>query len=220
MKKYIFSFLVLLLYYSSATAQRHQISISPEYNIPIGKLAWGNRAGVGIQLSYAHISGYKISRQAGFSISYTALPALADTLYYVVDKGGVGGVGIGTAVYSPFKMIQLKATTDFGLLLVKEKLYFNVGGGLGIIYGIRQIEFKDSFGAADGLNEIVGWGTLVPKASLEYKMGDHFSVSSFISYTFMIQLGNTNRKALKGSSRNSLLTMKRLDQLLSYESNF
>jgi hypothetical protein len=196
MKKYIFSSLVLLLCYSSITAQKHKISVAPEYNIPIGKLAWGNRAGVGIQLSYAYISGYKVSKQAGFSIGYTAFPALADTLYYVVDKGGVGGVGVGTAVYSPFKMIQLKTTADFGFPLVEEKLYFNVGGGLGIIYGIRQIEFKDSFGAADGLNEIVGWGILVPRTSLEYKMGDHFSISSFISYTFMIQLGSTNRKAL------------------------
>jgi hypothetical protein len=193
MKKYM---CVLLLYSQSVTGQTGQISISPEYNIPLGKLTWGNRAGVGTQLSYAHLSGDRVTKQIGVSIGYTALPSLADTLYYVVDKGGVDGVGIGTAVYSPFKMFQLKVFTDFGFNLARERLYLNVGSGIGIIYGIRQIEFKDSFGASDGLDEIVTWAALVPKASLEYKIGDHFSLAYYLSYTFMIQSGNTDSNSM------------------------
>jgi len=189
-------FLVSLFFYIDSIAQENVLSISPEYNIPLGKLAWSYKASPGIQLKYSLVARKNRNFQSGLSFGYTALQPLADTLYYVVDRGGVGGVGIGTATFSPFKMIQITGTMNFEFPVVKKKLSINLGLGIGIIYGSREMIFEDSFGAIDDSAETVGWASMVSKAGLEYKITNNFSLSPYISYTFMIQTGNTDSNAI------------------------
>ncbi len=198
MKKLIFVLLVALFSFGASTAQDNRISISPELNIPLGKLAWSYKPSMGIQLNYARIgdTDSKITKEVGFSVSYTSLAPLADTLYFVVDRGGVGGAGIGTAVYSSFKMIHFKGNFDFGVPIVKKKLALNFGFGVGYLQGIRDILFEDSFGSMDGVSENVAWATLVPKVGLEYKMSKNFSIATYLSYSIMIQMGSSDPGSL------------------------
>ncbi len=204
--RFIFPGLLFLFLYSpGAIAQSREISVAPEYNIPLGDLAWGNKAGLGLRLTYSIVSRGKIKKQNSFSISYTSLPARADTLYYVVDKGGVGGVGLGKAVFSSFSMFQLRGGIEYSFPLIDRKLALKAGGGIGLVYGSRKISLTDSFGGGDGLSELVAWGTLVPSGSLDYRLNDLLTMSASISYTFMIQLGNTNSNSMNYNPNTGLI---------------
>ncbi len=195
----------LIIYSPTANSQSREITVAPEYNIPAGDLAWGNKAGLGLRLTFSKMDGDKILKINSLSISYTSLPARADTLYYVVDKGGVGGVGLGKAVFSSFNMFQLRAGIEYSFPLVDRKLALKAGGGVGLVYGSRKISLTDSFGGSDGLSELVAWGTLVPSTSLDYRLNDLLTMSVGVSYTFMIQLGNTNSSALNYNPNTGLI---------------
>jgi hypothetical protein len=193
----VFASLMALIPFEGVS-QDYRISVSPAYSLPLGHLAWSYSPGIGARLEFASIRTKKtnvVSR--GLSIGYTAFRPLADTLYYVVDDGGQGanGAGIGTAVFSKFKMFHLEAMTDWGIAISK-KVSLVPGIRFGIIYGQRDIDLSDSFGAAEGTSEVVGWGTLSARGGVEYKLSEHFSTTAFVAYTAMIQLGDTNPGAM------------------------
>jgi len=203
-----FLFLGLLFLFLScpnANAQSREITVAPEYNIPTGDLAWGNKAGLGLRLTFSKLDGDRITKLNSLTISYTSLPARADTLYYVVDKGGVGGVGLGKAVFSSFNMFQLRGGIEYSFPLIDRKLALKAGGGIGLVYGSRKISLTDSFGGGDGLSELVAWGTLVPSGSLDYRLNDLLTMSAGFSYTFMIQLGNTNSNSMNYNPNTGLI---------------
>ncbi len=204
MKKHIIALLVALSYFGAASAQDNRISISPELNVPLGKLAWSYKPSMGVQVNYSRISDSRITVESGVSVGYTSFAPLADTLYYVVDKGGVDGVGIGSAVFSPFRMMNFRATVDFGFPIVKERLSFKLGVGLGFLFGMRTIEYWDTFGASDSSTEIVGWGALTTKAGLEYKITERFSVTPFINYSGIIQAGDTDSDSMNYNENTGL----------------
>jgi hypothetical protein len=118
-------------------------------------------------------------------IGYHAFQPLADTLYYIADQGGLGttgnGADIGKAVFSPFKMLHLAATMDWGIPLSK-RLSINPGLHVGMLYAQRSIAFQDN-GGEDGIDELVTWATLNGQAGLEYK---HISALTFSSLTLLL----------------------------------
>ena len=179
-----------------AAAQDSRFTISSEFNIPLGQLAWTYKPGIGALMNYSWVdNGNDVLRAYGLSVGYGVLPPLADTLYYTVDKGGIDGAGLGRAIYSKFQMIQLKATLDYSFPLGK-KLALQAGGGVGIMYGIRDMTIEDDFGAEDGISEVVSWGMFTPTLGLEFILNDKVSVIPYFSYTAMVQLGNTNPNAI------------------------
>jgi hypothetical protein len=176
-------------------AQDMRLSLSPELNIPLGKMAWSYKPSIGAQLAFSKVDpGGDILSAYGISLSYTSLTPQADTLYYVVDEGGVGGASLGKAAYSAFQMLHLKASLDWAFPIGK-KMAFTLGAGLGIIYGRRSIYFEDATGSDDS-SELVGWGTLNPSAGFEFILSENFSLVPYVSYTVMLQLGSTDSDAL------------------------
>jgi hypothetical protein len=196
MFKYILNFL-LICGFVQAQAQDNLVSISADYNIPLGKMNWSYKPAVGAQISYTRVkvSNRRWESGVGVTIGYTQFNPIADTLYYVVDRGGVQGVGLGTAVYSPFKIFSVSAAMIANRTL-SEKLALSMNLAIGYYYGKRDIEFKDEFGAADGVSELIGRGAAVPKIGLKFSLNDNVSITPFISYTFMIELGSTNPDAI------------------------
>lgn len=190
--------------------QSKRIGVSTSYNVPIDELAWTYSPGVGVKLNVSTIKSKKskISRIMGISIGYTTLPPLADTLYYLVDHGGTaaagGGAGVGTAVYSPFKLLQFEGSIGWGLPLSK-KLSIEPSISVGAVYGKRSASFEDVFGGSDGFNELMTWGSFTPQFGVEYKLGDKWSITPFLSYTLMIQAGSTNPNALNYNENTGIL---------------
>jgi hypothetical protein len=195
-----FAFLIATSLPYNAFSQAYRVGISPCYNIPIGELAWSYSPAIGAKLHFSWLNqnNHGITRATGVMIGYHAFQPLADTLYYIADQGGLGttgnGADIGKAVFSPFKMLHLAATMDWGIPLSK-RLSINPGLHVGMLYAQRSIAFQDN-GGEDGIDELVTWATLNGQAGLEYKLGAHLSANFFVAYTFIIQLGNTNPDAM------------------------
>jgi hypothetical protein len=196
MFKYILT-LLLIGCFAQAQAQINVISISGDYNVPLGKMDWTYKPAFGTQINYTKINDINGSWERGFGISlgYTQFNPIADTLYYVVDKGGVQGVGLGTAVYSPFKIFMLSANIMANRSL-SDNLALSMNLAIGYYYGKRDIEFRDEFGAEDGVSELVGRGAVVPKLGLKYSLNDYVSITPFVSYTLMLEVGSTDEYAI------------------------
>lgn len=195
MIKYFFSF-VLITCLFHARAQDVMISLNTSYNIPRGNMKWSYKPALGVQLSGLAMNDSKRwTTGLGMGIGYVQFDPIADTLYYVADRGGVGGLGLGKAVYSPFKILKISA-----LLMATRKLNKKLGAELSMevayCYGKRDIQFTDEFGGQDGVSELVTRGAFVPKAGLSYSLGDRWSVVPFIAYTLMIEIGDTNPQAM------------------------
>lgn len=196
MIKYILGFL-LICCLVPAHAQISVISISGDYNVPLGKMDWSYKPAFGTQISYTRINDINGDWERGFGVSlgYTQFNPIADTLYYVVDNGGVQGVGLGSAVYSPFKIFMLSANLMANRSL-SDKLALSMNLGIGYYYGKRDIEFRDEFGAEDGLSEFVGRAGIVPRLGLKCSLNDYISFTPFVSYTLMLEIGSTDEEAL------------------------
>lgn len=198
MLKKIYSVASACFIFLSASAQRDQISLTPEYNIPVQKLGWSYQASPGIAIGYAHVSGRRFLRQVGFSIGYTRLQNRADTLYYVVDNGTLSGVGLGKAAYSTMQLIQVKGIYDIKFPIKEDKLY--VGGGLviGAFFGARTMSFTDNLGGSEEYSEAASpWAALAPRIGFEYFLTDQISLEPTLSYTIMTQAGSTNPNSIR-----------------------
>ena len=161
--------------------------------MPLKKLGWMYKPSPGIQINLAHLNDEGVtSKYYGLSLGYTELRPHADTMYYVVDKGAANGAGLGKAVFSPFKMIQVKGSLDFSFPVVQDKFFINAGGSVGILYGIRSMSFTDSFGGSDDSSEVVTWLSIAPRVSLSYMLSDRFSIEPFAAYNIIVQTGSTN----------------------------
>ncbi len=195
LKKLLMAVLVTACCCLAASAQDMRLSLSPELNIPLGKMAWSYKPSPGVQLGFSKVdNGGDVLNAYGISLSYTSLTPQADTLYYVVDEGGVGGASLGKAAFSAFQMFHLKASLDWAFPIGK-KMAFTLGAGIGIIYGKRTIYMEDATGTNDS-GEFVAWGTLNPSAGYEFILSEHFSLVPYVSYTVMLQLGSTNSNSL------------------------
>jgi hypothetical protein len=193
-KLLLFLFLMFCLLFESHT-QDIGISITPSFNIPLGKMMWSYKAAPGAFLSVNRFNDSgNWTKGFGVGIGYVQFNPIADTLFYVVDKGGVGGLGLGKAVFSPFKIFKLSASLMATRELSK-KLGMELSMEVGYYYGKRDITFTDQFGGYDGASELIGRGTLVPRLGFPYSINENFSVTPFISYSFMIEVGNTNPAA-------------------------
>ncbi len=206
----VISVVIITSSFFDVFSQSRRVGVSTSYSIPIGELGWTYSPGVGVKLNLSSINSKKskISRIVGLSIGYTALPPLADTLYYIVDKGGAsavgGGAGIGTAVYSPFKLFQVEGSFGWGLPLGK-KLVLEPSILIGAVYGKRSATFEDVFGGSDGISELMTWASITPQVGVEYKLGDKWSITPFLSYTVIIQTGSTNPNAMNYNDNTGML---------------
>lgn len=196
MIKYILGFFLACCLFQTH-AQISVISISGDYNIPLGKMDWSYKPAFGTQLNYTRINNINgdWERGLGVSVGYTQFNPLADTLYYVVDRGGVQGVGLGSAVYSPFKIFMLSANLMANRNFT-DNFALSMNLAIGYYYGKRDIEFRDEFGAQDGLSEFVGRAGIVPRLGIKYGLNDYISITPFVSYTVMLELGSTDQDAL------------------------
>jgi hypothetical protein len=192
MNKFLFFLFFTFCLLFQSQAQDLRVSITPSFNIPLGKMTWSYKPAPGINLSMHRFndSGHW-TKGFGVAIGYLQFNPIADTLFYVVDKGGVDGVGLGKAVYSPFKIFTLSASI-IATRDLNKKLGMEFGMDVGYYYGKRDISFTDSFGASDDAGELIGRGTLVPRLGLRCNLNDNLSVTPYVSYSFMVQLGNTN----------------------------
>ena len=151
------------------------------------------KAAPGIQINLARWNDEGMtSRYYSLSLGYSELLPRADTLYYVVDKGAGNGAGLGKAVFSPFKMIQIKGGLDFSFPLIQDKFFLNAGASIGALYGIRDMAFTDSFGGFDASSEVVTWVSLTPKIALSYMLSERFSLEPFAAFNIIVQAGSTN----------------------------
>jgi hypothetical protein len=182
--------------FSSACGQG-QLRFSTEYSLPLGKMRWSYKPAVGAQLSYIRTNRIdkKWSKVYGLGLGYTQFNPLADTLYYVVDDGGVSGMNLGRAAFSPFKIYMLSAIMGFERRLGKNKALC-LDLAVGYYYGQRTIYLEDDAGSMDGVDEIVGRGTFVPRLGFAFDLNKTISISPFVSYTFMLELGSTDPGAL------------------------
>lgn len=195
MQRYLLAAFATLCCCYSASSQDTRLSLSPELNIPLGKMGWSYKPAIGAQLGFSRVdNGGDILSAYGISVSYTSFAPQADTLYYVADEGGTEGASIGKAAYSAFKIFHLKSTLDYAFPIGK-KMAFTLAASIGIMYGKRSIYFDDPNGTTD-LSELAAWGTLNPSAGIEFILSENFSVVPNVSYTFMIQAGNSDITAL------------------------
>lgn len=197
MIKYLLSFLIFVSFVFSANAQNGRISLSTSYNMPLGKMKWSYKSAPDIQL--AALREFDNSKRwntgFGLAIGYTKFNPIADTLYYVADRGGVGGLGLGKAVYSPFTIFKFSASL-MAIRKFNKKVGAELGLDVGYYYGKRDIDFTDEFGGQDGLSEFVTRGALVPRLGLSYNLNNQWNVTPFVSYTFMLEIGNTDPAAM------------------------
>jgi hypothetical protein len=195
MSKYIIS-LFLINAFVHSYGQRNMISLSGEYNMVLGEMKWSYKPATGIQLHFMRMDevNRRWTKAIGLGIGYTKFNNLADTLYYIVDKGGVQGTSLGTAVYSPFRIFMFTASLAAYRHLSKRT---DVAMSLGVAYyyGKRDVHFKDALGET-GLSEVNARGTFVPKLGLTYHLNNIISITPFVSYTLMVELGSTNPDAL------------------------
>jgi hypothetical protein len=196
MVKYILGFFLVCCLFQTH-AQINIISISGDYNIPLGKMDWSYKPAFGTQLSYTRMNDINgdWERGMGVSVGYTKFNPIADTLYYVVDRGGVQGVGLGSAVYSPFKIFMLSANLMANRSFT-DNFALSMNLAIGYYYGKRDISFRDEFGAEDGLSEFVSRAGIVPRLGIKYSLNDYISITPFVSYTLMLELGSTDQDAL------------------------
>lgn len=199
--------LLALCAHTSAPAQENRITIAPEYNAPIGKLSWSYRASPGIQLKYSRFNNddYGFRKGMAISLGYTALQPIADTLYYIVDRGGVDGAAMGRAAYSPYRILQLTFALAYELDISKN-VFADFGFGAAFYYGDRVIYFEDDFGAVDGADELITRGAFIPRAGLGFRINKNFSVIPYVSYHLMIEIGSTDPDALNYNANTGLMT--------------
>jgi|GEM_PF-2286180 len=186
--------IVFIFSFIDVSAQR--ISFSSSYNVPIGELSWSYQGALDLKLKYSSIltRKRKTPQLSSFYIGYSVLQPVADTLYYVVDRGGYDGAGLGTAVFQPFRMFQFGVGHQW-MLAISRQFFLTPGLNLGGISGKREIAFEDTFGGSTSFSERVMWAALVPEFGMEYKFNDHFSTTAFVSYNFIIQTGDINEQS-------------------------
>src|SRR5690349_11875419 len=120
MHKYILLLLISVFSFSRNHAQT-RLSVSSEYLMPMGKMKWPYKPGIGADINLAKINDDNtLTKFVGISIGYAALQPHADTLYYVYDYGGVDGIVVGRAAYSSFKMLRFKVNLEYALPLGKK----------------------------------------------------------------------------------------------------
>lgn len=84
---------------------------------------------------------------------------------------------------------------DFELPLGK-KVAFNAGGSLAYVQGTREMHFGNQSGIIESSSESVPWVALSPRGGFVFKLGKHFHIEPFVSYTLMIQTGSTEEGAM------------------------
>jgi hypothetical protein len=197
MFKYPLIFLLLVNIAFHASAQRGRISLSSSYNMPLGQMKWSYQSAPDLNLSgwWGFDESRRWTTGVGMGVGYLQFNPIADTLYYIADRGGVGGVGLGKAVYSPFKILKVSGSL-MAIRKFNKKLGTEFSLDVAYYYGKRDISFTDEFGAQDGISELGTRGALVPKIGLSYNLNDRWNVTPFVSYSFMIEVGDTNPAAM------------------------
>lgn len=191
MHKLLFVVLAVTCCCHTAFSQDTRLSLSPKLHIPLGKMSWSYKPAVGAELNFSRINTKRGAQSAyGFSFGYASFAPKADTLYYVVDQGGVDGASLGKAAYSAFKMYHLKVTLDYAFPIGKKNA-ITYGVDIGIVYGKRTVYFEDATGTND-LEELGAWGTLSPWLGFEFIMSENFSLVPNVSYTVMMHAGSSD----------------------------
>lgn len=195
--KYLFTFLLFINISFHASAQRGRISLSSGYNVPLGQMSWSYKSAADINLTgwwgFDKSKGW--TKAIGMGVGYLQFDPLADTLYYIADRGGVGGVGLGKAVYSPFKIFKVSASM-MAIRKFNKKWATEFSLDVAYYYGKRDISYTDEFGGENGISEFGARGALVPKIGLSYNLNKRWSLAPFVSYTFMVEIGTTDPAAL------------------------
>lgn len=196
MYKYYLTLGLGLLMLQQASAQS-QISSYINYNIPLGRMEWSYKAAPGIKLFYSgkRRMSKSLSSTMGVGIGYVRFNPLADTLYFISDRGGVNGITMGRAIFSPFSIYMLSGQMGFEKKLNK-KTRLILSLEVGYYYGKRDYQIEDDFGISDGVSEIVGRGAVSPNVGLAFDLNKSVSISPYLSYSLMIELGNTDQNAI------------------------
>jgi len=177
----------------SVFAQDMKVSLVPEINIPIGKLAWMYNPGPGAKISWVQMidNKGKFRTSRNIDLGYRMLTSKADTLYYVADNGGVGGASLGKASFSDFRMFYAGGTYDF-MYQPNKKIAISAGLVISAMFSKRTLYMDDPSGTNETSEKSTPWGTVGACFGVEYKLSDSFSIKPTFSYTLMIQAGSTN----------------------------
>ncbi|MBL0744453.1 hypothetical protein [Chryseolinea lacunae] len=194
---------VLLFLPVCSFSQDNAVRIAPTYTIPLGKLSWSYLPSPGASVSFVYVQSHKkgVPRFiTGLTLSYTKLQPRADTLFYVIDSDVDGlsneSVGLGTAVFSPYKMLQFQLFIHRAISLKKKKIFFEPGIAIGGMYGSQSFEFTTFTGGGESYDESVMWATMGPQAAIEFKLSSALSIIPSISYSFMVQVGSNDPESV------------------------
>jgi hypothetical protein len=189
-KSKLLAFLIGLIL-TNAYAQDLSIGATADYNVPFGKLQWLYKPAPGGSIEFMRWNDNgRVSVGKGISVGYHAFQPLADTLYFLIDQGGFGGVSLGKVSFETYRFFKLSVLMDFDIRLGK-KVSLVAGVGVAINYVSRDYYYEDAYEETSG-SEMVALGGLTPRLKLNFKITDRFSFAPYASYSVLLQAGDPN----------------------------
>lgn len=190
LKVKLFAFFICVAV-NGAYSQDVSISASADYNLPFGRLQWLYKPAPGATIEFMRWSDNgRVSIGKGISLGYHAFQPIADTLYFLIDKGGFGGASLGKASFETYRFFKLSVLVDFDIMLSK-KVSLMAGVGVALNYVSHDYYYEDAYEETLG-SETVALGGLVPRLKLNFNISDRFSVAPYASYSALLQAGDPN----------------------------
>jgi hypothetical protein len=192
MKKIILiSFLITLSFSSSA---QKGVSLSVDYEIPLGELAFVYKPTTSYTFSFLSADDDKIWN---FSIGYYSFIAKQDTFYYLVGENNYG-----IATQSNYSIIPLYVGLASKIRL-SDKIDFLPGIDLGYYYvwykyTSRDPMIEDSYSTVINVSgsNIEGKGVLSPKVGLSYKFTEALELKFQSKYNIFFSLGSQDSESI------------------------
>ncbi|MFL5762524.1 MAG: hypothetical protein ACJ77K_01200 [Bacteroidia bacterium] len=162
-----------------------EVTVSADYNFPLGKLAWVYKSSPGFHAGLNWCNEYSDgnTNKIGLGLGYFNFNPAADTLYYLVPPNGYG-----VAVYSKYKV----ASATFHAEKIKafeNKFCFILAGDAGIAL-VQYTSSHVDVGMDLGEESLEGKLILAPQIGMGYQLSENMSLAFATQYNALISLGS------------------------------